>query len=776
MKSNITSQKKVMSESILRHLPPFILSIITALFYWPSLNYPFQFDDLANITKKFSIRNDNPISRLFSNSRWMSDWLNRLNYDFDRFNPFYYRLLNLAIHITAGIFLFYLILLLCEKLKKSNFLNKNSIAIAFTTAGLFLLHPVQTQTVSYVIQGRLEGLASLFVIANLFILINGISAKNLIAKIILFSFSALITLLSYGTKEIVVVTPLLLIICDWFFLSDGEWNNFKKRIYYHLSFFVIFYGLFFLRFMNFSFFTRAISLKMVTANNRGNILTDTAQQVIKPLEFFISEFKVIVHYFFMFIWPFGISVEYDWKLSPSFFSPQSFFPFLLLVGILSLAIYFLIKNKNKFITFGLFWFFITLAPRTTIIPSPELLCDYKTYLASVGWLFIIAVGIVKLVTILSKQSKNIIDQETRIAQFAILLIVFIPIATATYFRNTVWRTGEEFWGDIVKKAPNKARGHNNYGVCLSEVGKIDESIKQYIKAIALDRYYSDPLSNLAVAYSLKGETDKAIHSLQQALMINPNYPEAYNNIGTLLLNKKEYEKAEEALDNAIALRRYYGKAYYNKGRLYVEKGEEEKAWEFFKKATEGDLDTTEGFYTLGQLSIKLQKYEEAAGAFQKIISLGENNPMIHFNLANSYYMLKEFDKAENIYERLVQDNPTDTRFVYNLAETYLSKDKPEQALSVFQKVTQMPNAPGQAHLRIVTCLEKLEKESEVDTYLEKLLQAKAPENFKQAILNQKAQIELQRKVKSGNGSIKMSDLKQILAKAKPIEDKEDKKA
>ncbi|MBD3273057.1 tetratricopeptide repeat protein [Candidatus Dependentiae bacterium] len=754
-------------------LPPFILTIITTLFYWPSLNYPFQFDDLANITKKFAIRNDNPLTRIFTNARWMADWLNRINYQMGRFNPFYYRLFNLIIHITAGVLLFYLILTLLKKLDKDNFLFKNSLLIAFTTSGLFLLHPVQTQTISYVIQARLEGLASMFIIAILLVMVNALASKNIISKSILFSLAVILSVLGGGTKEIIIVTPILLALCDWFFLSNSDWNKFKNRVFYHLGFALFFYLFFFSRYMSFNFFTRAVSLKMVTANNRGNILTTNAQNVIKPIEFLISEFKVILHYLLMFIWPFNISVEYDWKLSPSFFSADSFFPFLILLFIFSAALYTTIKKKNTFIGFGLFWFFITIAPRTTLVPSPELVCDYKTYLASIGWIFILATSIVYLIKyVINTLKSNTLLKKSVISQLAILTILLLPIGTGAYFRNTVWRTAVEFWGDIVKKAPLKARGHNNYGVSLSEANQIDKAIKHYKRAIALDKYYSDPLSNIAVAYSMKNQLDEAINALQMALSINRNYPEAYNNIGTLLLKKKDYENAEKAFDNAIKLRPYYGKAFYNKARLYIEKGDKQTAWTYFKKATEGDLDTPEGFYTLGQMSINLQKYDEAVKAFKQIIKLGAKNPEVYFNLANSYYMLKEYDKAQNIYQALVKSNPQDSRYLYNLAETFFTKNQIEEALQLYKKITKMPKSLAQAHLKIAVCLERLKKYEEADKYLNLLLKAKASDQFKQAVRNQKTQLELQRKVANGNGSIKMSELKKILAKTKSQDKKE----
>ncbi|MFC1894355.1 tetratricopeptide repeat protein [Candidatus Dependentiae bacterium] len=752
-----------------RIIPPSILAILTTIFYYPSLKYPFQFDDLANITKKFSIRHDNPLARWLTNSRWMGDWLNRLNYKIGGFDPFYYRTFNLIIHILAGISVFYLIHALCRCIKNKPFLYNNSLLIAFTTSALFLLHPVQTQTISYVIQARLEGLATLFVLTTLMLFVKAFTSKNNFAKIILIPTSFIVAFLSCGTKEIVVVTPFLLLLVDWFFISQEQWNSFKKRIYVHATFFILFFTVFF-HYMHFNFFTRAISLNMSTANNRGNILTKAAYDVITPLHYLISEFKVILHYLLVFVWPFNMSVEYDWKLAENFFSVDSLFPFLILAAIISYCTYLLFKKKNSFITFGLFWFFVTVAPRTSIIPSPELICDYKTYLASIGWLFLIALALVYIIQFSIEKIKAIpsyINNQTY--KLAIISVLAVFIGLTTLNRNTVWKSPVNFWDDIVKKAPLKARGHNNLGVALSETGNVDNAIKHYKIAISLDKYYADPLSNISVAYSMKGEIEKAISALKGAINIFPNYPEAYNNLGTLFLKKKNYEEAEKMLRVAIDIRPYYGKAFYNLGRLFLEKKEEEKAWTYFEKATKGDLDVTEGFYTLGQMSLKLKKYDHAAKAFEQVLVKGVKNPklldQVQFNLANSYFMLKQLDKAEKLYANLSLNDPLNTKYIYNLAETYLSQEKINQALNLFKKTTTLPKPLAQAHFRIAACYKKLNKKNEAKKYLSELLDINAPEQFKQTVKNELAQLKLEEKIKQGNGSVKMSEIQKVLKQA-----------
>ncbi|MFA5075498.1 MAG: tetratricopeptide repeat protein [Candidatus Babeliales bacterium] len=757
-------------------IPVFILTILTTLFYFPSLRYPFQFDDIANITKKFVIRMDNPLSRWTTHSRWMSDWLNNLNYKIGLFDPFYYRSFNLIIHVLSGLILFFLILDLCKFLKKENFLNKNSLLVAFSTAALFLLHPVQTQTVSYVIQARLEGLASLFILTTVLFFVKAFKTQNIFYRSLLILLSMIVAVLSCGTKEICVVIPFLILLVDWFFISQGEWTNFKKRFFLYLGFALIFLIILF-RYIDFNFFIKAIKLQLSTGNNRGNIITPHAYDTITASYFLLSQFKVLLHYITMFIWPFSICVEYDWVLSESFFQPNVFFPFFIIMSLIFTSIYMLIKKTYGFISFGLLWFFITMAPRTSIIPSPELVCDYKTYLASAGLMFILGTSFAYLIKYITNLLTNIqlnIPANKYSHQLALLLIFILPIGYSTIIRNKVWSSSSAFWFDIVKKSPLKARGHNNLGVSLCEEGKVDLAIEHYKIAIKLDEHYADPYSNIGVAYSMKNEIDKAIAAFKGAINIHANYPEAYNNIGTLLLKKQNYQDAEKALLKAIELRPYYGKAFYNLGRLYVEKKDDETAWQYFKKATQGDLDTPEGFFTLGQISIKTKKFDEAVKAFETILKRGISNPQILFNLANSYFMTKDYDKAENLYYKLTQDHPLEGKYLFNLGETLFLKNDFQNALKCFQKITTLPESLALAHFKIANCLEQLNKQDEAKKYLTDLLNTQAPEDFKNNAKQELARLELQDKLKTSNNSIKVSELKGYLKKIagpenKPVE-------
>lgn len=745
--------------------PTGILMISTVITYFSSLWFPFQFDDIANITRKYSIRFDNPLGRWWGSTRWVGEWINTINYKIGGIEPFSYRLFNLIQHMLAGLIVFYLILSLFAHAKRYTFLHANRLYLAFTTAGLFLLHPAQTQTISYVIQARLEGLATMFVLLTIFLFVRAEMAKETVWKIVLYTLFFASMGLSCGTKELVVVLPALLILIDWFFLSEQDWEKFKPRLVVHvvacsiMAFMV-------LNHLGDRFARDVLSLSASTGNNRGNILTDGAFDIITPGKYFMSEFKVILHYFWIFICPIGLSVEYDWKLAPEFWSFQVIIPLIILLSLLLMVAYSAIKKERVLFTFGVLWFLISIAPRSTIIPSPELVCDYKTYLASFGMMIILAYFIVASVVWLQEQFSEIpkLLQHNN-AKIALLFLLLAPLSYYSIERNKIWETSVSFWTDGVKNAPNKARCHNNLGVALSEVGRVDEAIVAYNRAIELDRVYSDPLSNLAVAYSMKGEIDKAIDCLKMAIHIAPNYPEAYNNLGTLLLQQKEYAQAEQVLHVAVRLRPYYGKAFYNLARMHEELKNHEKSWEYLKKATEGDLDSQEIIYKLGQMSLKVQKIPEAIQCFERVIQLGAGSqePNVWFNLANAYFLNNDFDRAQAVYERLVRDNPTDGRYLYNLAETYYTKKDFAHALDTFKQAVSLPKSLSNAHFRLVNCLEQLNHYDDALGYLEQLASlSDIPEDFMKTVKEEQTRLEIQSKINTGNGSIRLGDLKQAV--------------
>jgi len=717
-------------------IPPAVISLLTIIFYAPSMRYAFQFDDIANIQKHFQIRHHTLKELFFSSTRWISYWLNSIHYSISQFNPISYRIGNLIIHITSGVLVFFILFTALRHLRKHIFFKKNYFAIALLSSLLFLLHPVSTQTVSYVIQGQLEGLAALSIFAMTFFFLKlsyaPTTKQRRLFTLLLFATAAL----SCGTKEIAIISPAILLVADWFLVAQGDWSSLKRRMYIHIPLALLVVGLY-IYFLKPTFFTEILGLKRLAKNNIGNVITQNPATKITPWMFFRSQFKVILHYLWIFIWPLNISVEYDWVLSKSFFSPDCLFPFiaLALIGIATLRT--LAKNRASLSAFGIIWFFVAIAPRSSIIPSPELLVDYKTYTASFGWIFLISSALIFVFQYAVKMIKNpkpdsieekeVITQNTNktaYSNIAFAMLLAIGFGFLTMQRNTVWRSGIEFWGNMIKNAPGKARAYNNYGVELSQnEHDFRGSIPYFKKAINMDQNYPDPWNNLSVAYANIGEIDDAINALKQSIRIYPYYPENYNNMASFYIQKKDFQEAEKLLRTALRLRPYYGKAYFNRGRIHYAKQEKEKAWECFKRCcTECDFDNVpHGFAIYGKVSMELKKYDDAIFAYRKALSFNPNYPDAMFNLANAFYMAKKYDNAVDVYNQIVRNNPGDLRSWYNLGETLVSQEKYKQALQCYKKAEQLKHQFPLLNIRLASCLQKLGKTQEAKNILDNFI-------------------------------------------------------
>lgn len=719
-------------------LPPAILGVITSVIYYPSLHYDFQFDDIANITKHFDIRHNTFSKLFFSGTRWISYWINAIHYSIGRFDPYSYRVFNVALHIAIASLIYFLLSTLLSNLKKESLFKLHARSLAFVTALLFAIHPVQTQTVSYVIQGQLEGLATLCILLMSLCYYFLYTTKKTHLKTPLKVLLFVIALFSCGTKEIAIISPVLLAVTDWFFIAQGDWTSFKQRIPLLATLLVFVVGIY-TWFLKPSFFTEILGLQKVAKNNIGNIITHNPKDKITPWAFFISQFKVLIHYLWMFIWPFNISVEYDWMLCKSFFSPDCLLPLAGLLAIAFVCVQLLKKDNANMHTFGLAWFFTCMAPRSSIIPSSELLVDYKTYMGSIGIYFLLATVLVVVFERLTAYTKNISLQLVgTTGHLALAVLCALPISWQAQERNTVWRSGLDFWGNIIQNAPGKARAYNNYGVDLAQkCKKFKEAIPYFEKAIAMDNSYSDPCNNLAVSYGALGQIDKAINALHKSLKINPYYPEGYNNIASFLLQKNELDKAEKALKTAIKIRPYYGKAHYNLGRVYLSKGDKQKAHACFKTAcTKGDLDTDYGYSVYGKMSLDLQKYDEAIFAYKKTLQLNPQFKDAQLNLANAYFCKGGLTQAEQAYKAVLASNPHDQRARYNLAETYAKFGNIQKSAELLAAIPQVAPQYSKAQLRLARCYEQLRQPQKSINTLQHLLSLKGvPNNTKKLSQN-----------------------------------------
>jgi protein O-mannosyl-transferase len=234
-----------------------------------------------------------------------------------------------------------------------------------------------------------------------------------------------------------------------------------------------------------------------------------------------------------------------------------------LLGILATGV--LLFKRYRLISFGIFWFFLTMSVESSIIPiSQNVIFEHRTYLPGFGFF-------------LAFTSAFFYFFKERYLKIAVIIVLMITSINTvlTYQRNKIWKNEYTLWADCVKKSPDKARVHVAFGLALLNEGKIDEAIDHYKQAIRITPDYSLPFNNLGNAYVKSGQYQHAIEDYNEAIRLKPDYAEAYNNRGTSYDNLGQYQRAIEDFNKAINLKQDYAKAYNNRGVAYLSQGNNE---------------------------------------------------------------------------------------------------------------------------------------------------------------------------------------------------------
>lgn len=704
---------------------PMLFAAITFLAYYPALSYMFMFDDLPTIAHYLHVRYIDFAGQFFANPRWISRILNQITYHFYGATPAAYRVVNVFMHLAIGIMVFALVYKLFSSLKKSQFLTEHSFSLATITCLLFLLHPVQTQTVTYITQMRLEGLVSLFSIAIILTFTYAVKAANKNVGIGLFIFSLVLTAFAAGTKEIIVVLPGLIMLIDWFFIAEGDWQSFKSRLWMHALYWIVLYGVLMSYGLLAPQYVKTITTNPVH-NNRGNILTQSATEYITWYPFFISQFKVLVHYLSIFFWPFGLSFDYDMKLSNHLYELNVVLPFLFLCLLVAGAAWLYFTKRNIVLPFCLAWFFFTMLPRASIFLSTELICDYKSYPAAFGMMLALAFLMVWAGSLVMNHVQAFADSRNRgTATLASAMVFCIVAACATTRYNQVWRSELDFWGNAIKIAP-KARCYNNYAIALWELGRGEEAMSNFRIALEKDDWYAEPHVNLATIYQIKKENDKAFHHYRRALEIGEGHPELFNNLGMLHFDYQNWDAAEECLKQAIALRPGYSRSYYNLGKLYQVTSKTDQALACYESAINGDYQDTELYYLHGSACLELGQYDKAIKSFEKI---DVNYQDTAFLTACCYYSKPQYTKATEYFALAHQKNPTNKTYTYNYAQALMNVRKYDMALQMYEKLNDDVATLPYVQIHRVKCLYELGKQDDARASLKTLLASKQSQDI-----------------------------------------------
>ncbi len=232
------------------------------------------------------------------------------------------------------------------------------------------------------------------------------------------------------------------------------------------------------------------------------------QESIKP--FYGNLFERIIFlpaHIFSFIklafFPVNLTADYVFSYPHHFFAASNLIGFLFVAGLAVGSVF--IFKYSRGIFFGIWWFFITLFPVYNIIPIYNPFAERFLYIPLIGFCMLVAMAFNNL---MNKRLSETVPVKVLSSVAIIALLSFY--ATITIPRNRDWKDSLTLWSKTVITSPNSSIAHGSLGRAYQDLGRLEEAIREYKKAIEIfpDNYKA--YYNLGVLYDRQGALKEAV--------------------------------------------------------------------------------------------------------------------------------------------------------------------------------------------------------------------------------------------------------------------------
>ena len=565
------------------------LAGIIFLIYANGLNTPLQSDDERHIYGTPQITNVDHYTNLSGiGYRHINGLSFALNYQWGQDNPFGYHLFNILIHICTTFLVFFIARLTIWK--GTSWGEDAALKIALITALLFGLHPIQTETVTY-ISGRPGGLAGLFYFLSLLLFILASLKGAGALRFVFYPLSLIIFFIAVLSKESAITLPAIIILYDLCFMQGQKWPPFRSRLGFYLCYPALAGGAFLFSphvFKTIEGFFHKINFTL------GLVQLDLLKYPLK-----------------LFLFPVNLTFEYDFPTQVSWAS------LLVSVAIVLLCVFLAFKKfyvKSSVLTFCVLWFPLTIAPTNSFMPRTHLFSERNMYIPSFGLCLFVAV----LLYLIADRAKK------RGVIWGAVLLIFICTVAMVVKRNQVYASPSTLWADTFKKAPNKL----SIGKTLSIHYLMEEDYASALiplKALLqINPHLYDVHQNLGIAYKSLGNFSEAEKHFKEAIRIEPMDPSSHFNLASLYGNLGQFVQASHEFDQADALYKTTGKYppqqfYSDKARAHNQAGIEliqsqkfESALIQFEKSVRQNPKLLSARFNLAKLLLELKNDPEIA--------------------------------------------------------------------------------------------------------------------------------------------------------------------
>ncbi|MHC4522735.1 MAG: tetratricopeptide repeat protein [Planctomycetota bacterium] len=616
--------------------------------YSNTIHSSFHFDDDQNTVDNPLIRDLRNIPQFFQDnghslpSRGLVTTTFALNHYFSGLSVEGYHWANISLHLMNGMLVYFLAVIIL-----TNYFSRTrdgpvttANVLALFVALLFVTASTQTHSVTYIFQ-RNGLMASFFYLLSLILFIKSVSGAYV--RLYPYAGSALSLLCATWCKEMAFSAPVIMFLYYQFFVAS-DWRSPGRGLKLILPFVIL---------STVSFY---ISMPLSEAH-------DTARW--GRWEHLLTQSNVLIEYVKLMLLPLPsrLNVDYDVTLSKSLWELHTLMSSVSVIAIL-IAAFLYIGNTGKrgrLLVFSVLWFFVILAPTSSLIRLRDIMVLRRLYLPSLGFYLLLVLAVHQVFCYL-RENKGLEVRRLWMAEILLLAGIVMFYGVCTYEYNKVWRTEITLWTDAVNKSPCKIRPHYNLGHAYQKEGMEPRALEQYLACKSIyaseDKIrdwneleiYGRTCNNLGIIYAYARLYDAAIDSFKEAVTIIPGSAPVHHNLGKAYLGAGRIKAAESELKRAIEINARYSPAYDGLGQVYESKGMLDEALCAYTTAAKTGPENASAYLNVGQLWLNHRK-----------------------NPTKALYWLREAQKRctnQNMLERV-------NKIVDTIKEQALSADNPE---------------------------------------------------------------------------------------------------
>jgi tetratricopeptide (TPR) repeat protein len=655
-----------------------LLILVAAIIYSNTLQAPFTFDDQNAISNNPFIRMEkiNAKSLMdaavgYGKTRPVAMLSFGLNYYFGQYDVIGYHLVNILIHIVNGVLLFFLVKLTLtlsnRQTRTTRKLNPITIiTLSFFTALLWLANPVQTQSVTYIVQ-RMNSMGAMFYLLALFLYVKGRIAQQRCRREVdgrsryywgWFAGCALAGLLALGSKESTALLPVFIFLYEWYFFQDLDPKWFKGQLKYVLVIALLF-GVVAGIYLGFD------------PTAKFNTLRDYVLKEFSIGQRLLTQARVVVYYLTLIFYPdpSRLNLDHDFPLSYSLIDPVSTLPaIIIIVGMVLLG--WLSARRQRLLSFCIFWYLGNLVIESSVIPL-ALIFEHRMYLPSMLVFLLVVILFYRYISL----------------SWLVTVLACVAVAVSSYWtyeRNKIWQDDLALWRDCSQKSPNKARPYLNIGQILTERQQYDDALPNYLKALQINPDFVDAHYNLGVLFNKRGEPQKAIEHYRKAVELEPTFAKANNNLGVVLLKQDQTEEAINYFRKALKFDPKLAAAHINMGAALVKQNQFETAVVHFNEALKISSNLPNAQYQLASALLKMDRTEQAVKHLERAIQLNPDHAEARNDLGGQLLQQGETEKAFEQLSRAIDINPELAEAHNNLGIILIRRGDVAAAISHFE--------------------------------------------------------------------------------------------